>query len=381
MIEWLGYALYTVSKDDRLRLLNCTLKNGLVLYGEQEREACISFRVPLTHVSHMDAAFREAEIPYQKSKPRGLLGTVWKWLKHPSVAVGVVLSLLVYFFLTNMIWEVRIISPGEVDEDAVTETLLSCGLYEGAFWRSIDPDEVSANLLLTDSDIAFASVHLEGMVARVELIPKTVPTPPLEDREPSHVVAAMDAQIRDIRVYRGDAVVKVGETVKAGDLLVSGVVTNTGGTRLVAAKAEVLGLLETTLKVTVPYEERITRVTGTQRCGFSLTVFGRTFRFGNTSHMEDTKRLYLANRIRLPIAVTAYYTPVTLWGTVSYKEEEMTAMATYQMREKWEQTVGEGNLITKDLSGKFTENGYELTCHLVYETNIGKNLAFSVNNQ
>lgn len=378
MREWLGYYTYTVSLSERLRLMNAFLSRDLELYGEREEGMQYSFRLPMRDAGVAEDAMRMAGIPFTRGSAGGLCGVALYLGRHPGMVIGVVLSLLLYALLGGVVWEVRVISDADVDEDVIRTELAAAGLHEGAWVDALDPDRIVTDLLAEDDGIAFATVHLRGVVAEVELIVKDAHDGELAPSDPCNLVAARDAVVTDLTVYCGEAAVRVGETVAAGDLLVSGVLTDIGGTRLLPASAVVMGRVTDTLEIEIPLVTERQIVTASRLSSLSLTVFGHPWTIGAESGADHTRerRLYLFDRLRLPILLRSGYRVKAETSTLVRDPAEAEAIAREELKRRLSILLTDGALDCCETAVTVTDTALCLSAQVIYETNIAKALAF-----
>lgn len=378
MREKLGYYVYTVPEARRLELLNLSMSFGIETYGEKESNGYCSYRVSVFDANAWQNALVSANIPYTRGELRGLFGAFRRLARHPGLICGIAIAVLLYVWLGGVVWEVRIVSEHDIDEDTVLSELADAGLYEGARMAGIDPDRVVAEFLTRDGDVAFAAVHLRGVVAEVELIGKDAPPEEEPEKAPCNLVAARDAVITDMTIYAGKPTVKVGQTVAAGDLLVTGVLTDVGGTRLLPATATVMGRVEDTINIEVPFTSEGRRIVTSRTAFVSLSVFGHTFTIGNRGKADCVRerRLYLFDRIRLPFVGRVGYTTETQVTETTRSEDEAHNIAEAELRRRMATLLVDGALDSCETSVT-TEDGFlRLSARVIYETNIAKSLAF-----
>ena len=90
-----------------------------------------------------------------------------------------------------------------------------------------------------------------------------------------NVVASEGGQIKRLEIYSGQPVVSVGEAVKAGDLIVSGIVEDPKGhSTLRHARAKVMALVPFKEDFSVKLKEEFTVDTGRVKKLHTLSVFG-----------------------------------------------------------------------------------------------------------
>ncbi len=382
MKELIGYYTYEICQEARGAFVNACLQYGVEPSHIREADGRLTFRVIFYQAGAMDAILKNSGISYGKEKLAGMGGRLLWALKHPGFIVGVILSVLMYGWLTGMVWEVRIVTETDIDDDRTRQILKECGLHEGSRLSRIDVDEIAADYLLKDERSAFVAVHINGVVAEVEIISHDIKEEPVKPVEPCNIVASCDALITDITVYSGKPLVTVGQTVRAGDVLVSGVVTDAGGTRLVAASADIRGQVSETFKVSVPKTISQTVVADRSLRGVNICLFGKVFSYGQREmYVEETERLYLFNRIRTPLEFTWFYEVETVIETRELSNEEQISRAEVAVEAEMATRIGDGALLKSEKNTKEAADGVYLTeITIVFENNIGKSLAFAIEN-
>ncbi len=384
MVENIGYYTYEIPAEKRTEMLNLCLQFGIVLYHTEEQNTQMSFRLPVYQAKGIESIMNDYGIAYRRSQMKGLCGAAIHMMRHPGMIAGVIMALMLYLWLNGMVWEVRIVSRTDIDEDRVLQLLEECGLHEGSRISKLNEDEIVTDYLLRDEGIAFAAVHIRGVVVEVEIIPYEVKEEPENNQKPCNIVATEDALITDMTVYAGRAMVKVGETVRKGDVLVSGVISSANGTQLVHAVADVRGQRSETIGVTSPLAVRESKVVDRRFEGFGIRIFGHMFRFGKSNDenvTKEKKRLYLFNRIRLPIEISVYHYCDTAETERNLTEEEQQMRAEALLEEKMEQLISNGSLLFYEKKEEMTEAGFSITAQIVFESNIGKSLAFDIEKQ
>ena len=376
-----GYFTYTIEKKDTLPLYNVCLSWGIQVVKQREDDGGLHIRISVFEASAFEAVLKENGISYTRGAMKGILGRLKSLWRHPGVLVGTCLSLLLYIWLGGMVWEVSIQSSQDIDEDLVLAHLEECGLAEGVRLSAIDPDAVTAAYLRADPSIAFMALHKKGVTVEVELIVKDEGETQENTAPLCNIVATHDALITDMTVYSGKAVVKVGDTVAKGDLLVSGVISDIGGTRLVGARGDVMGILTEEGQIEIPVSVEQRQVERGQLRGVDISFFGIHASFGISDEALVAKRqIYLFGRIRLPISLTYYHERKEDVRVVTYSQEMAQRMAEARAEQLAQQAVGEGHLLSYNTSFGGDGKTFVLRYTIEYEGNIAKALAFATDN-
>ena len=187
--------------------------------------------------------------------------------------------------------------------------------------------------------------------------------------ETGHIVAARDGIVAELTVKSGTAMVRPGDVVKKGDILIGGVIDVVGDDGGVVAKHAVLAAGNVRLKCvenykeTVPlnYEEKV--YTGHDRKGIVLEIFGRkifSYNSGNSYQncdiITEMGQYCIGENFYLPLlcrktTVREY----TLVPAVRTKEEAELAARQLLVRYLEEKKRGGAVILEKKVAARFTK--------------------------
>lgn len=229
-------------------------------------------------------------------------------VRRPGLLLGLVLSLALFVAAHFFLFEVEITGLEGLDEGEVRAELAAVGLYPGRFLPRLDTDGVEAALRQGDGRISFVTVNRTGTVAHVQ-IKESVEGEKAPSGIPANLVAKRDGVITSPLVFEGECLVREGDVVREGQLLVSGISdTANHGFRVTRAAGKILARVSETYTVRVPYsfEEKVP--TGRKECEVSLFFFqlgGKVFKNSRKDIMlcdiiEDMGWLSLGGK-RLPL--------------------------------------------------------------------------------
>ena len=288
----------------------------------------------------------------------GFLNLISRYKKRSGLVVGFFLALALIILSSLFVWDIDIEGAERIPEKNILEALESRGLCLGAFIPSVDT-EISEDYLILDVDgLSFVSINLRGTVVQVEIREREKNTEIVDTQSPSNLIAAADGQIEALMVTGGLITVKLGETVRKGDILVSGVIDSAAlGYRLVRARGEVLARTTLTYHVEIPYETTEKIYTGTFFTQKSLKIFSKTIKLfrkdsictSSCDKIESERRIYLFGLIKLPIFITE--TEYAEYEIVSktLSQKEALAEAQRQLR-----ALCENDLIHAEILGRYT---------------------------
>jgi similar to stage IV sporulation protein len=203
-------------------------------------------------------------------------------------------------------------------------------------------------------------VNVHGSRAEVivrERIPKPEVVP--ED-EPTNVVAEKSGILTELRVLRGETLVKTGQTVLAGDILVSGFVTSSfAPVRMEHAMAEIKARTWYELSACSPLTEEIKVPDGKDKSRYAVIFFGRRINFyagsgilwPNCDKIKEEKKLALKDVFTLPVKLVKE--TCRPYRTVTVRRDENALLAELQdsLSERLAKEIGEdGSVVSTAFS-------------------------------
>ena len=118
----------------------------------------------------------------------------------------------------------------------VESILNEYGFGVGSVIKGTDLKLVENRVMNGSEEIAWVSVNMNGTVARVEVIESKKGE--VKSSQPANLVSKRDGKIERIEAYNGNVEVKVGDVVRAGEVLVGGVYKNETGEYITHIYAE-----------------------------------------------------------------------------------------------------------------------------------------------
>ena len=371
-----GYRAVTPDEGCEAGVINALLQLGI----------CTSWRA--------DGSFlvREADFPrfrayaggrvrYTATGPRGLPARIRSVRRHLPVLLSSLLSVALFFFLSHLVWDVRVEGAEGVAPEEIRSSLAEAGLRVGAIWDGIDPEAVEIELLSGDPRIAWVQINRKGTVAYV-LVREKARVPNTEVPEPlcSNIVADFDGVVEEITVKSGEAAVKAGDVVKRGDILISGVVETEAGSYFTGAEGSVRASVVGKLEVGVDREEQSEVMSRERMASLSLRIFGikiNIFKnYGNTDSdcaiIEDNEEYLSLFGKRLPLSVLRAYRYVRESDVRVHSDSELPLIAEARMSEAMRSALDGADLIKLKTSGGYTDTGYAVCAEYVASREIGR---------
>ncbi|MCL6636847.1 MAG: sporulation protein YqfD [Alicyclobacillus sp.] len=257
---WTGW-LFLDLRGRRLQdLLVACQRTGLVLYDVAWVDGRVRVRLPLLSYGAFLRLCRAYQVRFRVLGRGGF--PVWRrrlWQRKAWLA-GVGVFVAGVYALGSVIWQVDVSGVDDQDRQVILQAARESGLYVGA-WRPALPDAAAlqADILEKLPSLLWVGVEVKGSKAQLQAVEK-VPAQSQVAAQPHHIAAGKPGVVRKVFAERGQALVKPGQVVHPGQVLISGALA--GGAVQVPAAGRVWAEVWYTSRVEVPLQVRWNGLTG-----------------------------------------------------------------------------------------------------------------------
>lgn len=241
----------------------------------------------------------------------GLYWTGKRLIHRPVLLIGIAALLALVLFLPTRVFFIRVDGNVTIPTRLILEEAAQCGIGFGASRREVRSERMKNALLEAIPDLQWAGVNTSGCVATISVRERSESEQ--VDKKPgvSSIVAAQDGIIQEMTVLRGNAVCKIGQAVKAGEVLVSGYTDCGISIQATRAQGEIFAQTQRYLAVSTleKYSKKGEFLRTEKR--YSLIVGKKRINFYKNSGISDTScdKMYHEYVLTLP---GGFALPVTL---------------------------------------------------------------------
>jgi similar to stage IV sporulation protein len=313
-------------------------------------------------------------------KRRGIIFVFRKYKKRVGLFVGFFLALALVIFFSNIVMTIEISGNERVTDEQILAILEDNGIKIGSFIPNIDFRRAERKIIVALDDLAWIGVRNTGCRVIVEVNERTNTPEMIPTTRPCNVVSTKDAQIVGLKVYMGMLIPMMGDGVRKGDLLISGVVEgNHKNTYYVHAMGDIIGRYEEKVSFSQNMTNNIT-VYDDEIVKKSISVFGfRIPLYINKSvdceyeYSEQINNFKLL-KLTLPVGIViSEYNPYTI-ESISYTEEDAEAILNEKVSRYEQNFLNDGSVKIIDSKRQITLKDNVMTVTVIYtlEGNIGE---------
>ncbi len=328
LLNWLrGYLYVQISGIDPERFINLCISKKIFIWHLKKAEDSYQFYIIRKNFKHLKPIARKTKIVPKIKRKIGLPFLLHRYHNRKGFFVGFLLCAILIYILSLFIWDISILGGSKYTPEAMTKFLKEQQIYTGILKKKVNCQEIEETIRLTYKDIGWVSAEIKGTRLIIKLTETNMPAPAIKAMEPSHIVASKDAIIKSIITRTGTPLVKEGDVVHKGDILVSGVNTIMGDFEEVIRKEPVVADADISCKSYYDYYEKFPlkyvdkQYTQKAKKGYYISLFGKKLFLYNPRN-SYLKYDIIVNEKTLHIT-PSFYLPFR-YGTILTKEVEET---------------------------------------------------------
>ncbi len=380
----LGYSILSVEERNAHSLINACIKSGIPYEKTKISDGRLFLRTSLFSAKRLRRLLMETGAEFEE-KSGGLPIFLGKYKRRYGVMVGALIFFLINFFAPKYVWDIRISGNTSVTAAEVKDELSRVGFDLGYKIGKEDIDKVTNAVLLNSEKISWMAINMNGSVAYVEIREKTGKKSEF-DTDPhsySNIVATRDGIIERVEVMRGKSAVSEGQSVREGDLLISGVIESTHGeSRLENAIGKVYATTSRHFSVKIPlvYEKKIlSEAVCTEKSikffSHEINIFKKDEKESeNCVKIEEENSFSFPGLPALPIGIISESVREYETATEERSYEEASEIAFFELQAMIEAELSAAELLEKNIKTEMNDGEFIISCDIVCLENIAKDL-------
>lgn len=384
-----GYRRISTDRENAAALLNLCFVEGIPYAGfANESDGGISFCVSLSMAKRLFSLCERKGIAVTLSHGEGLPCLLWRYRRRAGLMLGALIAVILLVISQRFVWDVRVKGNEMMSESEILAELRACGFGVGSYIPDLNTPALENRILITSDRISWISIHMEGTVAVVQVIEHKPPVPAETDtKKPANLIAACDGQIEYLQLYRGAPVVVVGQAVKKGELLVSGIYDSAlDGYRYTRAAGMVMARTKHTVTVEIPlsYEEKVSAAPETDEMwlyffDFSLKFYKSTGNEGGSCDIiKEDKELNFWGLHDLPISIGIVRRVPYEMQTAERTYEEALELAYAELDARLTALCEDAEILEKRVTTTLTDGSVILECTVSCLENIALQQDFEI---
>ena len=220
-----GYLRIRITGYSTERFLNACRHKGIFLWGLKPVSGAYEMNITVKEFRQLKPMIRKTGTKVLIVKRTGLPFFLYKYRKRKLFFGGACLCLFMILYMSRMIWGIDISGNTTYTDEALLKYLSSRNVKNGMAKSDVDCARIVKDIRKEYNDIIWVSASVRGTKLYIQIKENEDSIPVDEKGEENKavdIVADRDCIVKDIVVRKGVVKVREGDTVKKGDVLISG---------------------------------------------------------------------------------------------------------------------------------------------------------------
>lgn len=223
------------------KFVNLMWKNGVHIKNlRKENITTMIMDVNLRDYDKIEEIAKKTKTKIKIIKRRGFAFFLIKIKRRIALVLGIILFMGMLYYLSTFVWNIEISVDHNLSPYEIRQQLSSFGIKPGINKRNINVYDIEEKLIKNNENIMWVRARVEGAKLKISAAERQSPPNIIAESSPCNLVARKDGEV--IRVYTkaGTPVVKKGDMIRKGQVLVKGEQGKEGATYQVHAIGDVI---------------------------------------------------------------------------------------------------------------------------------------------
>lgn len=231
-----GYLLIKISGANAYELINMASFNKTPIFWCKYVKGDVLGYMTIENFKHLRKHKRGIKCKVKILKKYGLPFIISRYKNRYGILLGFIIFFIFLEFMSGFIWNIDVRGNSKISDNEILTVCKEMGIKEGTKKSKINTIYSAQQLLLKNENLAWASLNIEtcNLTVNVTEVKKKE-----QGKKFSNLIARDDGVVEKIDVTSGNVLVRVGQEVKEGDVLVSGIIEKADETLFVASKGKI----------------------------------------------------------------------------------------------------------------------------------------------
>ena len=358
-----------ICNNKQIDLWNIKKENSIKVYAS----------VCITDFKKLKQICKKTKCKIKIQSKKGLPFIIKKYKKRKFFFIFLLLIILTIIILSNFIWNIEIESDADIPKEEILELAQSEGLEIGKRKGAIDTKAVINKIRLERDDISWVGIEIDGTNATIKLVKADEKPEIINDDEYCNIVADKNAMILKVSAQNGTPLVKEGDIVTNGDVIVAGWMEGKyTGKQYVHAQAEIQAKVWYTTIEKVYLQETKKVETGEAKSSYSVKINNFQInlpkslpKFQKYDTIEENKKLKLFSNFYLPFELVKYTYKEYKEEQVIHSIEEAKQIGIDRAKESLQEKIDGKEILDKQVKVRTEKDYIEVEVTYEVKENIG----------
>lgn len=390
-----GTLILSLSGQGAERFLNLCKNKSIPLWNIEAGVDGFSLELEAAAFKKLKPLVKKTHVTIRIKQKMGFPFLYRRERKRKAFYLGFCAGFLCLFLLSLRIWEISLEGNESITSEHLKSYLETIQVKPGMEKKNALCEEIEKSLREAFPKLTWVSVAKEGALLQIHLQESREVTKAAESEMPSNLVATEDGMIQSIITRSGVPQVVEGDTVKKGDLLISGQMEVLDDSQSVTGYRYLTSDGEVQAKVTYPYEETLSMTyekreyTGKRHLSYGIASENNVYSlrlpvkaFSHQTILTKEQKIRIHKEIFLPFALRKEICREYKVVKKTYSREEARRILSKQFQVYRKQLEeGKQEILGENVTISFAEGKAYAKGSVTVSKDIGKQIPLDVDFQ
>ncbi|MCB2306597.1 sporulation protein YqfD [Clostridium estertheticum] len=223
------------------KFINLLWKNGVVVKNIRKINiTTVILEVKLSDYGEISKVAKRTGTRVKIVGRSGMSFFLIKLKSRVALLIGIILFGSIIYYLSTFVWNIEINTENYISPYELRNQIKGFGVIPGMRKKNIDVYDIESKILRSNDEIMWVKARIDGIKLKVDVIERQSPPIIVSNKTPCNLIASKDGIVSRVYTTDGTAIVKDGDSVQKGDILVNGEQGKEGSVYPVHAKGEVI---------------------------------------------------------------------------------------------------------------------------------------------
>lgn len=297
------------------KFINTCMNRGIYLWGINRKMATVlDAKIATEDIEQAREVAKKNQCIITEKNKRGVPFLWNKYKKRKAFFISLFVSMLIVFTLSKFVWNIEVVGTEKIDKKEIIEEAKNYGLKIGMLKSKINTDNLINRIRIDKNGIAWIGVEIKGTNAIIKVVEADEKPDIVDENDYCNIVANKDGEITKIYASNGTVMVKEGDHVKKGDILIGGWMEGLyTGKQYVNGNGVIKAKIKYSESKKIDKKEIKREQTGKKERKISLKInnfkinfYKRLSKFKKYDTIYSEKKLKLFSNFYLPISFVLY---------------------------------------------------------------------------
>ena len=344
----LGYVRVEIEGYYIERFINiCQNKKILIWNLKRENGVKLFCNIGIKDFKRLKIISRKTNCKIKIVKKKGIPFLLHRYKKRKIFAMFLIVIAFFIYTSSKYVWNVDIKVEENLMIENIEEDLEDLGLKKGILKSKIDTDKLVNEIRLKRNDISWIGIDLKGTNAIIKIVKADEKPDLIENSDFCNIVAEKSGVITNIIAQNGTAIVKAGDEVHKGDVLIAGYMEGKyTEKRYVHSLGKVQAKIKYQKSEKIYLNQEILKESGNQEKklqikfnNFKINFYKTLSKFKIYDTIYTEKQLKIFSNFYLPISIVEITNKEQIKENKKYSKEEAIELKKQELSSEIEKDI------------------------------------------